>query len=111
MRKVFPAAGLAVVLILVLATASLAKFIDGGAGPNDIDGTDLRSTRSAVGPVPTMSGVTDVATIIHGGSGNDLLMGDWGSDWIYGLTGDDTLIGGRWKSTISTVRMGTTRCG
>jgi Ca2+-binding RTX toxin-like protein len=93
MRTLFRAAGLAIAISLVLATAALARYIVGTSGPDLIGGTQSYDTIRS-GPGSDRVWGKGRADHIHGGSGNDLLMGDWGSDWVYGLTGNDTLIGG-----------------
>src|SRR5207247_8000755 len=61
-------------------------IVDGGAGNDTID----------------LSGVSSsIDVTVHGGAGNDHIIGGDGNDTIFGDTGDDTLEGGKGNDTIS----------
>jgi len=77
----------------VILETTAAVTVNLGAGHDRFFG-NLSSTS----PVTVFGGAGNDR--IHGGGGDDLLLGEDGNDWLYGRDGDDTLDGGNGRNRL-----------
>jgi ELWxxDGT repeat protein len=82
--------------------ASVAGTVDGGGGVNTLDYSAYTTgvtVNLLLGTATGTAGVLNVANVT-GGSGNDLLVGDWHANVLRGGAGRDVLIGGFGGDTL-----------
>ena len=76
------------------AVEGIRNWINGGAGTQDIEGSNQYDMLAGNEGNDEIEAVSDEATEIYGGEGNDILTGSSKADWISGNEGNDTITGG-----------------